>query len=91
MRTAHKAKKTINRASVVALENKIIQNSRKEFVEKRIPFVFMPCVLNKRHLSAYLYTPSGNPYGFRLSNLRYFSSAPTKKEAIANEKFTITS
>ncbi len=39
-------------------------------------FYFIPCVLNKLHRSAYHRTPSGNPYGFSLSNLRYFPSIP---------------
>ncbi len=74
MRTPPKAKKTNDKVLFNMRKNKMEQNTRKEFVIRRIPSVFMPCVSRKRHLLAYLHTPSG----LRLCNLRYFPSTPKR-------------
>ena len=50
MRTSHKAKMCISKIFQYQ-KNKITQNEKKQFVIRQIASLFMPCVLNKLHLS----------------------------------------
>ncbi len=85
VKTAPNAKSRFNIINIVCALFHLIR-LMKPFAKKRMVFFLLLFAMHKLHLSAYLYTPSGNPCGFSLYVLHHFLFAFLRLDKIKKHR-----